>query len=358
MNSVKGGLSMQHLWTAAQDDRRLIFGRFIVEDVLLAVVLLVVGFFGTRYCLRAPSPRLVVYLAFSVGFAVSMWALARFGKNQEETFFAHKVFPIVFSIVAVLGLVFFPPCTIPDERYHFLKSYVVANHLTPGMEEHDMREEDVAFTSDEELYNPTISKSFWEKSSPVPLLASKDGVARNYMTTSESVFDMSIDLPQLKLPSALGIVLGRALGLSGIVTYYLGRLFNALYAIALVVLAVRLAPVGKNAIMAVAMLPMTLHLIGSYSYDAGYIGLALLETGLLLRMLFGDKAISTKLMVGFLVTGALLTPGKLIYAMLTVCGVVVPTSRFFVEACGDIVQSRCGARADPHGRDSEQCEGV
>ena len=300
----------------------------MVEDILLAVILLIVGFYGTRYCMRAFSPRLLVYLLCSVGFAVSLWALARFGKNQEETFFAHKVFPIVFSIVAVMGLVFFPPCTVPDERAHFLKSYVNANILTPGMGEHDMRNEDVALTSDQELYNTYISKSFWEKSSQLPLQATVDGVAKDYLTTGEAVFDLSVDLPQLRLPPALGIMLGRSLGLSGVVTYYLGRLFNALYAVALIVLAVRLAPVGKNAIMAASMLPMSLHLIGSYSYDAGYIALGLLETALLLRLLFGDEPVSLKLMAGFLVTGALLTPGKLVYALLCMCAVVVPASRF------------------------------
>lgn len=319
---------MQHCRTVTQDDRKLLFGRFMVEDILLGVVLLVVGFYGIRYCLRAPSVRLIVYLVFSVAFAVSMWALARFGKNQEKTFFAHKVFPIVFSLVAILGLVFFPPCTAPDERTHFLKSYVTANIITPGMDEHDMREEDVAFTSDEELYNTYVSGNFWKKSSQLSLFASSDAVARDYLQTAEAVFDISIDLPQLKLPSALGIMVGRSLGLSGVVTYYLGRLFNALYAVALIVLAVRMAPVGKNAIIAASLLPMSLHLIGSYSYDAGYIALGLLETGLLLRLLFGETTISPQLMVGYLVTGALLAPGKLVYALLSFCAVIVPSSRF------------------------------
>lgn len=313
-------------------DRNRIFGIFVWEDLLLAVVLLVVGVYGVRHCLRLPSPLMIAYLVLSVAFAVSIWALVRFGRHREDTFFAHTVFPVVFGLVAVLGLVFFPPGTIPDEHYHYTKSYVLANLLTPGMDERDMRVEDVAFLCDKDLYNRTITSSYWDKAPQVSLLATNDGVDKGFIEQSnrdfDPSFDISVDLPQLKVPSALGIVVGRSLGLSGVLTYYLGRLFNALYAVALIVLAVRMAPVGKNAIMAVGMLPMTLHLIGSYSYDAGYIALALLATGLLLRMLCGDQPISPKLMAGFLVTGALLTPGKLIYSLVAFCGLVVPANRF------------------------------
>ena len=309
-------------------DRNLILGRIVWEDILLVVVLLVVGAYGVRHIMRVPSPFMIAYLVVAVAFAVSIWALVRFGKRREKTFFAHKVFPVVFAAVVVLGLVFFPPSTVPDEHYHFMKSYVVANLLTPGMDEHDMRVEDVALLRDKQLYDHAITMSFWNEVPEQSLLATHTGVDKQAMNPKDWSFDLSVDLPQLKVPSALGIVVGRSLGLSGVLTYYLGRLFNALYVVALIVLAVRLAPVGKNALMAVAMLPMSLHLFGSYSYDAGYIALALLTTGLLLRMLSGEKPISPKLMAGFLVTAALLTPGKLIYSLVAFCGLAVPASRF------------------------------
>ena len=328
----EGDLGMQEGQASATANKNRIFGRFVWEDLLLAVVLLVIGIFGVYRCLQLPSPLMIAYLVFSVAFAVSIWALARFGKHRGDTFFAHKVFPVFFGLVAILGLVFFPPCTIPDEHYHFIKSYVVANLLTPGMDEHDMRAEDVALLRDKELYDHVITTSYWDKVPQISLLATNEGVDKEFMQKSDWGFDpsldISVDLPQLKIPSALGIIVGRALGLSGVFTYYLGRLFNALYAVALIVLAVRMAPVGKNALMAAAMLPMTLHLIGSYSYDAGYIALAFLTMGLLLRMLCDEKPISPQLMAGFLITGMLLTPGKLIYSLVAFCGLVVPADRF------------------------------
>lgn len=56
----------------------------------------------------------------------------------------------------------------------------------------------------------------------------------------------------------------------------------------LVYSAVRITPIGKNVMMTAGLLPMTLHLASSYSYDAGIIGLAFLLTGMCLRAVYGE----------------------------------------------------------------------
>ena len=62
----------------------------------------------------------------------------------------------------------------------------------------------------------------------------------------------------------------------------LGMLFNLLYGALLIIFSVRITPVGKKVFMAVALLPMTLHLLGSHSYDVGTLGLAFLLTAFIL----------------------------------------------------------------------------
>ena len=90
-----------------------------------------------------------------------------------------------------------------------------------------------------------------------------------------SSFDWTANPPYIKLPSALGIVLATLLNLGSFPLFYLGRFFNLLMFAALAYFAVRITPVGKNAMMVAGLLPMTLHLASSYSYDAGIMGFGL-----------------------------------------------------------------------------------
>lgn len=80
------------------------------------------------------------------------------------------------------------------------------------------------------------------------------------------------------LPQALGITLGRLLSLGQVLTIYLGRLCNLAFFVLCGWLAVRLAPFGKMAFFGAALLPMTLELVSSLSYDGFAISLGFLCT--------------------------------------------------------------------------------
>jgi uncharacterized membrane protein len=84
------------------------------------------------------------------------------------------------------------------------------------------------------------------------------------------------------LPQAAGIGLGRVLGASPLVCFYLARLANLLAAIALLFFAIRLAPFGKQLFVLIALLPMTLFELASVSCDALTISGAIFFTALVL----------------------------------------------------------------------------
>lgn len=93
--------------------------------------------------------------------------------------------------------------------------------------------------------------------------------------------------------------------------FFLGRLFNMLYAAILIILAVRLTPIGKNMFMAASLMPMTLHILGSYSYDGPIIGMAFLLTALLLRaMRGGEEKVSKGLCIGTVAVASILAPAR------------------------------------------------
>ena len=86
--------------------------------------------------------------------------------------------------------------------------------------------------------------------------------------------------PTLYAPGAAGLMLGQALSLPRIASFYTGRLANALTGLALLMAALALLPFGRHAMLAVALLPTFAYQTGSLSPDAvinglGFIGLAL-----------------------------------------------------------------------------------
>ncbi|MDO5136625.1 MAG: DUF2142 domain-containing protein [Eubacteriales bacterium] len=85
-------------------------------------------------------------------------------------------------------------------------------------------------------------------------------------------------------PAALGISLGRALGLSSMLMMQLGRILNLLAFVLLTYGAIRLAPAGKNLFGIFGILPISLQQGASFSYDAVVNGLLFLFFALCLYL--------------------------------------------------------------------------
>ncbi|MCD7813090.1 MAG: DUF2142 domain-containing protein [Lachnospiraceae bacterium] len=76
------------------------------------------------------------------------------------------------------------------------------------------------------------------------------------------------------LPQALGLTLGRLLGLGTMPMLMLGRLFALIAYAILTTLAVKKLPVGKVSLMLIAVLPISLQQAASFSYDSVINGVA------------------------------------------------------------------------------------
>lgn len=86
------------------------------------------------------------------------------------------------------------------------------------------------------------------------------------------------------IPSALGISLGRLLGLSAMFTLQMARVFNLICFVLLAWAAVRMIPFGKNVLAMTALLPITLQQGASASYDAVVNGALMVFLALCFRM--------------------------------------------------------------------------
>lgn len=308
---------------ATDDSARL--GRFPSVPWLLAgfvslglYALVLYAYFDVRRPLWVGAASMAL---FAIAGAASV-AAAR-GKVYGETPYICALF-----LSGLLMMAVFTPGTVPDENYHFNSAYKWSDMLMGFQVDDDsiaMRLDDVMFEQNV-MVNYTLDRHAYDAvlSQRGPLV--EDGSVVQFDVPSS--YSVTANVPQLRLPAALGITLARLLGLGSAPLFYLGRLCNFAFFAALVIAAVRLTPVGANVMKVASLLPMTLHVAASYSYDAGTIGLAFLFTALLLRSVCG-KGIMSRRDIAALVTAAfVLAPCKSIYVLLIFGVLLIPGSRF------------------------------
>lgn len=132
------------------------------------------------------------------------------------------------------------------------------------------------------------------------------------------------------LPQIAGILLGKTLRLSPLACFYIARLFTFFAYLALVFYAIRLLPAGKNILVLVALLPMTLGIAISVSSDVMLYGVSFLMVSLTLKLVLTDAGVplSRREAALFYVLCAALSLMKPVYAGMAVLLFAVPGGKF------------------------------
>lgn len=257
----------------------------------------------------------------------SFYLLRRFSNSNVDS---SRLFLYALITLGLLFSAVFPPLSAPDEDYHFSASYVLSNYLLgKGYQNEDpvlMREQDAEFYYDA-VANVNLTASDYD-SAINGLAHPLDSSSSEVLVSTGRTHWISRNLPQSKIASALGITLARLLNLSSIYLYFLGRLCNLAFYIVCVYAAFRIAPVGRNAIALISLLPMSLHLAASYSYDAFIIPMSILLTALCLRSVFRTDRISIVECFKIVAVSVLLAPCKVIYTMIALLALFIPRKRF------------------------------
>ena len=170
------------------------------------------------------------------------------------------------AVIAVHG--------VPDEPWHIDTAYKYSNKMlfvkdtgVPGTiykRQCDVLMQDL-------LANGVESNSYYQ------LMHHTFERADNKELIQVSYVDSSNLVPGvIFFPTALGISIGRLLGLSALLTLQLGRLCNLLTFVLLTWGAIRITPYAKNLIAMIGLLPIAMQQGASASYDAVTNGLAFL----------------------------------------------------------------------------------
>lgn len=194
-----------------------------------------------------------------------------------------RLFVVIGLTATVLFTFVTPPFQVPDEVGHFWRAVTIARGaIFPRME----RSGGVAAV---EKGLATIVNVFWKPTAGaehVKITWSQFRTSKWVRVEPEKRVPVTFPAgytPVPYLPQIAAALLTRAIPVRPVITFYLGRLFNAIAYIAIIALAIRTTPVLRWLFAASGLLPMALYLAASWSPDAMTIAASFLFTAALLR---------------------------------------------------------------------------
>ena len=134
--------------------------------------------------------------------------------------------------------------------------------------------------------------------------------------------------PLAHAPQAVGIALGRLLNLNTLPLLYLGRVCNLLFFVLMTWLAMKRLPFGKEVLFGVALLPMTLHLSASFSYDVMIMGSLFCFTAVCLDLAYEKERVSWRDVLILAVLMAAAGPCKMVYTVFLGLCLLIPVRKF------------------------------
>ena len=292
--------------------------RLIFFAVLMTVTLFSVN--GSLSTFTGGAVKYFKIFAFAVIIftTVLLYYLLYIRKCKIQT-----AFLISAVIMGVFCMIMFTPFTVPDEPSHMASAYRISNFLTFDFGQDG---EMLIRRSDIDAYNnyaqTGLTRSYYGTLKKCAELFCSDSTLVTYPEKLNS------GAPLGYVFSALGITLARILNLGPLPLFYMGRLFNYAAYVAMVHFAIKKIPVGKIAVYAIALLPMSMQLATSYSYDPIVLAFALMFTAQIVYLIYKPETISTKDVITASVFAALLAPSKLVYTPLVLLAVLIPHRNF------------------------------
>lgn len=176
----------------------------------------------------------------------------------------------IAALVGMLLVFLTPPMTVPDEAAHFINAYAISK----GNFFANVRDGQIG------VEMPKVYADFIDKYGSVAQDKNHRYSFSDYQSESWQKQDMTevifypanrIVNPIGYLISGLGIAIGNILFLNFNLPYNLflfGRMFNLVFYILLIYWAIKITPRFKRTMMITALMPMSIFLAASFSYDA------------------------------------------------------------------------------------------
>lgn len=268
---------------------------------------------------KSPEVLSIYILVVAILFLLLVASFCFFGKPENSI---EKTFLVFVLILGIAYMIVLPAESAPDESRHIISAYNTSNFLLGGPEPEEAL---VYFEADDlsglygaypnlHTYISLYTNFFNSRQNSDYILVDKDFIIQAPFWTY--------------LPQAIGISLGRILNCNGTVTILLGRLFSLFFFAGITYYSIKIIPFGKLILFAVSLLPMTMELIASYSYDTMIIALSFLYTALMCRLIFTKEALAIKDIAFPAIVFSLLAPHKYVYIALAMLALLLPGKKY------------------------------
>lgn len=323
--------------------------RSLAPGAAAVLFILLVGLFHAQNCMSAARAAgdpltLKLYAAvFAVCLLGTVGAVVLFRRERAAL---HRIFFVCGLLLGLLYLIVMPGLSAPDELGHYATAYRLSSVLLQEPELTDagliaVRARDYPLEDLNGVKTPEVPDDTEAEAEVLgnPVKNSTFRTARDYearYASGENRNDLvSSALPDVRttpvmyLPQAVGFAAARALGLGTMALLFCGKFLNLLVFLILVSLAIRETPVGKELFFGTALLPMSLHLASSLSYDTGILGTSFLFTAVVFRLAYGAGKVRGRDVVLLSLLIAALGPCKMIYSLLVFLpALLIPAEKF------------------------------
>lgn len=316
---------------------------FYLCGIFLVVIC---GLYGAISALNAAAQfgdnlLFVLYeLLFPASVITALFAALLWSRKGDRMY---RAYAFSAMVLGVMYLAVMPGLSAPDELSHYSTAYRISSNMMledplirpSGLTAvravdyplEDMNGVKTPLVPDDEESVPEVLGNPVKQTT---YRAVKDWDKR-YAFSTKPVASAIPDVhttPVFYLPQAIGFSIARALGLGTMGLLFLGKFLNLCCYVALTALAVRTTPLGKGWFAAAGLLPMSVSLAASLSYDAGLIGTVFLFTALIFKLAYGAEEIRARELFALCALAALFGPCKLVYAPLILLLWLVPARVF------------------------------
>ena len=271
-----------------------------------------------------------------------------------------KIYPVIMLIFGLGYMYVFPAMSAPDEIAHFISAYKISNktlgkqatvkdgHVIIRAQDLWIEDVDGEYTFDkskseeekvlipEEGSHGKIISSKLEETSYKVFYGKGDSRSNNtYISFSGQNYEMaqSLHAPVNTIPSvyflpATGITVARIMGLNSIYLVLFGRMANLILFILFGTLGIYFLPKFKEFIFLVSLLPTTIELAASYSYDAVMISSMIFFVSYVFFLAHEKKEFDIKDLVIVSLIAGLVLPCKMVYFPMLLMLFSIPLYKF------------------------------
>lgn len=238
-----------------------------------------------------------------------------------------RVFLLISLSFGLICVFFVPAIQTYDEAEHFVKAYNIS-YGNIIMNEGELLNYPVGFDS---FYNKktNLGTPDYESYSEYQTEISRQ-LKLNYGNT-ELKYYPSTAITYTFIPyiaSGFGILLGRILTGSFIISFYLGRMFNLLLYIGFAYFAIKNVPVGKRLLFVCALIPVVVFQAASYSVDGMLNGVSFFLFSLIIKTVVSDEKIGKKMILGIIGCLVLIISSKATYFPLVLLVLLLKNKNF------------------------------